>query len=125
MEKCERIKSRRIELDMTLQDVADKMGISRQTVYKYENGIITNIPYDSIVGLAKALNASPAYLMGWDDKIAYVDTPLDLTKNFTIDKNGDVNYKAKKPVFPTDWPNEMIDKINEYIELLKPKYNVD
>ena len=40
---------------------------SKQTLYKYENNIITNIPSDKIEAAAKIGNVSPAYLMGWDD----------------------------------------------------------
>ena len=62
-----RIKTRRAELDMTLEDVAKVVGVTRATIQKYENSIISTIPYDRIESLAKALNTTPAWLMGWDD----------------------------------------------------------
>ena len=46
---------------------ADKIGVSKQTLYKYENGIITNIPSDKIERIAEFCGTSPAYIMGWDD----------------------------------------------------------
>lgn len=67
MNICERLKRRRKELGYTLQYVADKTNIARQTVHKYENGIISNIPSDKIECLAKVLKTTPAYLMGWED----------------------------------------------------------
>lgn len=61
-----RIKALRQDLEMTLEDVALKVGVTRATIQKYENGIIGNIPSDKIELLAKALNTTPAYLMGWE-----------------------------------------------------------
>lgn len=53
---------------MTLEDVAKIVGVTRQTIQKYESGIIPNIPSDKIELLASALETTPAYLMGWEDK---------------------------------------------------------
>ena len=54
---------------MTLEELADEIGTSRQTIHRYENGVITNIPPDKVVSLAKALDTTPAYLMGWEADI--------------------------------------------------------
>ncbi|NLB91162.1 MAG: helix-turn-helix transcriptional regulator [Clostridiales bacterium] len=62
----DKIRNRRKELDMTLEDVSKKVGVSAQTIQKYESGLISNIPSDRIEALAEALEVSPAYLMGWD-----------------------------------------------------------
>lgn len=84
MEKADIIKKRRKELRLSLQEVANLMGVSRQTVSKYENGIINNIPHDSILRLASALQTTPARLMGWtespvrEEKPATRDIPEDL-----------------------------------------------
>jgi transcriptional regulator with XRE-family HTH domain len=64
--KGDRIKNLRINNKMTLEEVGEKIGVSKQTLYKYENNIITNIPSDKIEGLAKVFNISPAVIMGWD-----------------------------------------------------------
>ena len=63
------IKSRRAELDLTLEDVAKVVGVTRATIQKYENGIISNIPSDKIEALAKALKTTPSYLMGWENDL--------------------------------------------------------
>lgn len=57
---------------MSQVDVADKVGISKQTLYKYENGIISTIPYDKIYNFAKLYNVSPSYLVGWENEIGSV-----------------------------------------------------
>ncbi len=62
----ERINLKREENHLTLRDVAEKIGCATQTIYKYENNIVTNIPLDKIEAIAKALDTTPAYLMGWD-----------------------------------------------------------
>lgn len=62
----ERIKEIRNKLNMSQVDFADRINVSKQTLYKYENNIITNIPSDKIEAAAKLGNVSPAYLMGWE-----------------------------------------------------------
>lgn len=62
-----RIRKKRVDLDLTLEDVAKAVGTSRQTLSRYENSIITNIPYDKMELLATRLQTTPAYLMGWDE----------------------------------------------------------
>lgn len=64
--KGDRIKNLRINNKMTLEEVGEKISVSKQTLYKYENNIITNIPSDKIEGLAKVFHISPAVIMGWD-----------------------------------------------------------
>lgn len=64
----QRIKAARERRDMTLDDVAKLCSTTRQTIYKYENEIVTNIPYDKIVLLSQALDVSPSYLFGWEEK---------------------------------------------------------
>ena len=64
----ERIKKIRNNLVMSQVDFADTINVSNQTLYKYENNIITNIPSDKIEAAAHLGNVSPAYLMGWDDE---------------------------------------------------------
>lgn len=66
------IKKKRKERGMTLEEVAAVVGVTRQTVQKYESGIVSNIPSDKIELLAKALHTTPAYLMGWEDDNADV-----------------------------------------------------
>ena len=63
----ERLKKLREEYKLTLEEVGRYIGIGRPTVYKYENGTITNIPSDKIEAIARLFSVSPAYLMGWTD----------------------------------------------------------
>ena len=64
----ERIKQRRLELGYTADTLAKMLNKNRATIYRYENGEIENMPIDVIEPLAKALNTTPAYLMGWSSE---------------------------------------------------------
>lgn len=60
----ERIKQRRKELDLDANFVAEKLGISRATYYRYESKGIEKIPISALVPLSEVLQTTPAYLMG-------------------------------------------------------------
>ena len=64
----QRMKSRRKELGMSAEDVAKKLGKHPATVYRYENGDIENMPTNILYPIAEALNTTPAWLMGWEEK---------------------------------------------------------
>ena len=78
----ERIKEIRMKLGMSQVDFADKINVSKQTLYKYENNIITNIPSDKIEAAADLGNVSPSYILGWDKNKATVNL---FTGNGTIE----------------------------------------
>ena len=63
----ERIKHRREALGIAQTWLAEQIGTSKQNLYKYENGIIANIPADKVEAIAKALHTTPGYLMGWSN----------------------------------------------------------
>ena len=67
MEVGELLKKLRTEKDLSLDDVAKQLGLARQTLYKYETGLITNIPLTRIEELAKIYNVTPGYITGWED----------------------------------------------------------
>lgn len=64
-----RIHDRRVELDLSVDDLAAMLGKNRATVYRYESDEIENFPMQIIEPLAKALKTTPAYIMGWDDSL--------------------------------------------------------
>ena len=51
-------------------ELSEKIGVSKQTLYKYENNVVTNIPSDKVQAVANILNISPSYLMGWEDNLS-------------------------------------------------------
>lgn len=79
------IKNARIAAGLTQSELANRIGMKQQTIQKYENGIIANIPSDKIEKIAKVLDCSPAYLMGWEE-------------NKVIEKIGGVPYNPTKKI---------------------------
>ena len=69
MEKgmAQRIRDLRQAKGLTLEQVADVVGVGKSTVRKWETGMIANMKRDKIADLARALGTTPAYLMGWED----------------------------------------------------------
>lgn len=63
----EAIKALRKELGLSQDELAKKLNTTKQTIYKYENGIITNIPSDKIEIMSDLFRVSPAVIMGWDE----------------------------------------------------------
>ena len=72
----DRIRELRIRHDMTLDDVAKYLGINRQAVYKYEQGIVTNIPLDKIEKMAVLFDTTPDYIAGWSDEEKPLYSPI-------------------------------------------------
>ena len=59
----EKIRKRRIELNMTMDDLGQKVGVQRSAINKYEKGTITDLKRSTIHALARALEVSPIYLL--------------------------------------------------------------
>lgn len=76
----ERIKKRRIELGMSLEDVAKIVGVNKSTIYKYENGISEKLPTQVLTQLSVALRCSPTYLLGLEDELVYSKSGLDFIR---------------------------------------------
>lgn len=69
-----RIKERRKMLKMSADELGQRLGKNRATIYRYENGEIENLPLDILEPIADALETTPAYLMGWE----YEEEPEEL-----------------------------------------------
>ena len=76
MNTGDRIKQRRLELGLTADDLAQKIGKSRATIYRYENGDIENMPTPILEPLAKALDTTPADLMGWTSAVKLISNEM-------------------------------------------------
>lgn len=69
----ERIRSARINMGMTTEELGKAIGVERSAITKYEKGRVTNIPPERIEALAAALEVTPGYLMGWTDMPGQMD----------------------------------------------------
>lgn len=87
----EKIKLIREKKGASQIELAEAIGTTKQTIYKYENNIISNIPSDKIELIAKYLGVTPAYLMGWEDE------KEEGTTESLFEKFGNINpVKLKK-----------------------------
>lgn len=61
------IRNRRKSLNMTMKELAKKVGVSEGTISRWESGDISNMKRDKIKALADALEVSPSEMMGWQE----------------------------------------------------------
>lgn len=97
MEIKDILKSRRVELRLTQDDIANKIGVSKATVSRWESGNISNMRRDRIAKLAEILQISPAVIIGIKDtnvtpviecsshKYSYVAAPISAGTPETFD----------------------------------------
>lgn len=83
----DRIKIRRKHLKMSADELAKRLGKDRSTIYRYEKGDIENLPLEILQPIAKALETTPEYLMGWSkenspDELVLTEGEMDLIKLF-------------------------------------------
>lgn len=122
----EQIKKRRIELGLTQEELAKKLGYkSNTTINKIELGI-NDITQSKVIEFAKALNTTPAYIMGWN-----TETKPNRIKVYGSVPAG-IPIEAVEDI--VDWedvPQEWIDRGDRYIGLkvkgnsMYPKYIED
>jgi len=77
------LKKRRIELGLTMLEVAKMVGVSEATISRYESGNIKNMRKDRIAKYASALKVAPAVFLELEDKseTRTSSTPADITAN--------------------------------------------
>ncbi|BCJ92585.1 hypothetical protein acsn021_01540 [Anaerocolumna cellulosilytica] len=95
----DRIKERRLALDLTLAEVASRLGVKEATMQRYESGEIKNIKHDTIARLAEIFDCSPSYLMGWEETNSISTIAAHKEEN-------------------ENWTPEELSKIEEYKQLL-------
>ena len=64
-----KIKQLREQNNMTQESLANCLNTTKQTIFKYENDIITNIPMNKLMKIAQVLKTTPEYLMGWESNL--------------------------------------------------------
>lgn len=64
-------------------EFADLLNIKKQTLYKYEMNIVTNIPLDRLSRIARLLGVTPSYLMGWEVNEDIIKSPATRMEAYT------------------------------------------
>lgn len=98
-ETGEQMKKRRKQLNMSADELAEKLGVSRSTIFRYEKGDIDKVPAEYIKVLAKALNTSPGYLMGWEENL---ETETDFIPKLMSNVNDVQHVKLLLELTDTD-----------------------
>lgn len=89
----EKIKELRLASNLTQEELAKAANTTKQTIHKYETGIISNIPASKIKSMADYLNTTPAYLMGWEEEHEF-ETP---SSTLTAHENKVITAYRSKP----------------------------
>lgn len=67
MNMSDRIKEQRKKLDLTQEELADKLGLQKSAIAKYENGRVENIKRSTIAKMSQLFDCAPCYIMALDD----------------------------------------------------------
>jgi len=95
----EKIKLIRCQMGLTQDELASAAKTTKQTIHKYETGIISNIPASKIKAIADRLYTTPAYLMGWQDTLLVGEEPsfsLRKADSFDFDSEPFKSLSANK-----------------------------
>lgn len=82
VEICELMKQRRKDLGLTLDEVAQSVGVNQSTVSRWESGQIEEMKRGKIEKLADTLKINPALLMGWDNYLKLSPEQNELIANY-------------------------------------------
>jgi transcriptional regulator with XRE-family HTH domain len=110
-----RIKQRREEIGMTQAELAKKVGTTYQAISKYENDIIGTIPTKKLKIIAEALDCSPVYLLGMEQKAIYNEKQVDEMRDELKD-NPDLRILLSAA---SDLKPEDIRKLTEIAKMIR------
>jgi len=83
-EIANKIKARRQELGLTLEEVGQAVGVGKSTVRKWENGMIKNMGRDKIAALARVLQMDPVEFVPGD--VGFSDHQKTYTDSADLDR---------------------------------------
>lgn len=96
MEINERIKELRLQNKLTLEEVANIVGVTKATVQRWESGLFANMRRDKIASLAKALHTSPGYILGIEN------SNYGVNNGIIGNNNNNNNIISKEKLSPID-----------------------
>lgn len=118
MSISKRIKTRRQELGISVEELADRINKNKATIYRYEKGDIGKVPYDILEPLSEALDVSIGYLLGSEDTFENRPLPENLKPITKVNRIPIVgSIVAGKPILATE-------NIDSYL-LLGQEYKAD
>lgn len=110
------IKHARKAAGLTQEDIAKEIGVSKQTVQKYESGVITTISSDKIEIIAKLLKTTPAKLMGWEGNSSLKLISPNITDDVVTFPVLGCIAAGYEEVAVEDWSGETIDVPRSFLK---------
>ena len=84
MSVSDRIKQLRIEAGMTQEELADKLGLKKSAIAKYENGRVENIKRTTMAKMCDIFDVSPSYIMDLSDAPKTEDKSMHFLSDFEL-----------------------------------------
>ena len=109
MGMADRIKERRISMGFTQEELGEKLGLQKSAIAKYENGRVQNIKRSTIADMARILECSPSYLMGWDE-----ESTQEISKFQKPDIIYDVDYHIELQKSDIEQYNALMLRLSAY-----------
>ncbi|HES6653020.1 TPA: helix-turn-helix transcriptional regulator [Streptococcus pyogenes] len=120
-----KLKQRRQEMNVSVDELAQKLNVSRTTIYRYEKGEISKMPTETLEKIARILNTTPAYFMGWSDKPEVKSNILSIYNQLEQPRQEKVVYFAQEQLdeqnnnitpLTADTADEDAERITDYVE---------
>ena len=108
----QRIKQKREERNMSRESLAFELNVSRQTVYKWENGEVKNIYRDYIAKMAQIFHCEPDWLMNFDDS-------KEVTATYEAEGKEPITVKVNRD--PIMGPSSLRAKLYQSAMKVKPE----
>ena len=106
MSVAENLKAARIAKNLTQEEVGNLLGVAKQTIQKYEKGVVTNIPVERIQALADIYDVSPIDLMDWQE-----EEPKDANEELKFAFFGGADGIT----------DEMVAEVKQFAEMVKDR----
>lgn len=91
----QRIRKARRDKEYTQEELANKIGVTKATINKYESGLVTNIPRSKIEALAKALDMQPSDLFTYEETLDMYRQQMDETQKEIIRLEADIEEQRQ------------------------------
>lgn len=117
------LKNRRLELNLTLEDVGNYVGVGKSTVRKWENGDITNMKRDKIVSLSKILKLDPLDIIDPNNELSNRNNRYIKAVISGMNRLSSERQKNVKNYVDSQLDEQENSKISEYVSSIPVVHN--
>lgn len=121
------IAQRREFLGMSQVDLANKVGVTKASVCRWESGDISNMKRDKIQKLAEALRISPLELLN-DETDGFEDSPFDVCASYIrhlteLTEKSAPNDKIRSDIIDMvkAMPDSQAKQLRDFLKSMKPE----